>query len=613
MKSKGFFIVSLIMLAILIMGSVSASDDIYDDESAVAVSDDSISEDSSTVIEESQVVDSISTNGVDDSIQSIDDEIILTEDDEEEEDNQYYMFVNEDEIITDSDSVDYDPDETIATVFNEGYKVEISKDSCDVLYSKVIEDDDWTEWRDYSIELSDILDILDQIQDNDVVVFTTYDDFEDILWDPVTCQVRKTDSTIQFEKICIIDQFIDYEPNGWDDIIYIDVPSKAFEKNNDTSFIIYYKAPQIPDAGSLRISSDQFEDLWFDVNGEGEIDIAKYLYKCKPGKNWIYFDYEIGFEYCGYDYIFYDWIFFPVVIIEDSGDLEKLDTVLNVDPVTVNAGTAATLTATLKDENGELLEGNEIIFEVIDKKYTAKTNANGVATVKIDALPAGKYSVYASFNGDDDYLDCDFESNLTVNSVPATKTRLTITPTALTTTYNSGKTFKIKVVDARGKAVAKVKLTLKVFTGSKSKTVTLTTNAKGIASYKASTLALGKHKVTISLANKDKYQASAKTSSIKINKAKTTVKAPKVTGKYKKSKYFKVTIKNKVTKKAVSKIKVKIKVYTGKKFKTYTVKTNKKGIAKINIKKLKKGTHKVVIKSGNKNYIISKKSSIKIK
>lgn len=47
----------------------------------------------------------------------------------------------------------------------------------------------------------------------------------------------------------------------------------------------------------------------------------------------------------------------------------------------------------------------------------------------------------------------------------------------------------------------------------------------------------------------------------------------------------------------LSNVKVKIKVFTGKKFKKYIVKTDKKGIAKINTKNLKTGTHKVVISS----------------
>lgn len=85
-----------------------------------------------------------------------------------------------------------------------------------------------------------------------------------------------------------------------------------------------------------------------------------------------------------------------------------------------------------------------------------------------------------------------------------------------------------------------------------------------------------------------------------------------MTSKFKKSDYFKVNVKNKISKKAVSKVKIKIKVYTNKKFKTYSVKTNKKGTAKINTKNLKIGKHKVIISSGNNNYKISAKSEIKI-
>ena len=63
----------------------------------------------------------------------------------------------------------------------------------------------------------------------------------------------------------------------------------------------------------------------------------------------------------------------------------------------------------------------------------------------------------------------------------------------------------------------------------------------------------------------------------------------------------------------MSGIKLKLRIYTGKKYKTYTVKTNKKGVAKFNTKKLKRGKHKVKILSGNKNVVVSKKSSIRIR
>ena len=99
-------------------------------------------------------------------------------------------------------------------------------------------------------------------------------------------------------------------------------------------------------------------------------------------------------------------------------------------------------------------------------------------------------------------------------------------------------------------------------------------------------------------------------SSIKVAKAKTTVTAKKVTYKKGAKKYFKVTIKNKATKKAVKGIYLKIKVYTGKKYKTYKVKTNSKGVAKISTKALKKGTHKVVISTTSKYYTVSKSGKL---
>ena len=187
-----------------------------------------------------------------------------------------------------------------------------------------------------------------------------------------------------------------------------------------------------------------------------------------------------------------------------------------------------------------------------------------------------------------------------------------VTPTALSTTYDSGKTFNIKVT-ANKNPVSGLKLTLKVFTGKSYKTYYATTNAKGIASFKASTLSIGNHKVEISSSADARYNVANATSNIKIAKAKTTVKAPKVTFKVKKSKYFKVTVKNKATKKAVKSIKVNVKVYTGKKYKTYAIKTNKNGVAQLNTKKLKVGKHKVVVSSGDSRYTISAKSTITIK
>ena len=159
-------------------------------------------------------------------------------------------------------------------------------------------------------------------------------------------------------------------------------------------------------------------------------------------------------------------------------------------------------------------------------------------------------------------------------------------------------------------------LSIKVFTGKASKTYVRTIYDDdyfvGAVLEITRDFGLGKHKVEVTSLSKY-YEVKKLTTYLTRNKAKTTVKAPKVTSKYKKSKKFSLTVKNKASGYKVANIKVKIKVYTGKKSKTYIVKTDKKGVASINVKKLKKGTHKVKITSADKNYSISKTSKIIIK
>lgn len=92
-------------------------------------------------------------------------------------------------------------------------------------------------------------------------------------------------------------------------------------------------------------------------------------------------------------------------------------------------------------------------------------------------------------------------------------------------------------------------------------------------------------------------------------KISTKVSVDQVANEYKKSKYFKVKVKDKKGI-AVKNVKIKLKIYTGSKYKSYIIKTNSKGIAKFNTKSLKLGNHKVVISSANAKYKISKSSKI---
>lgn len=270
-----------------------------------------------------------------------------------------------------------------------------------------------------------------------------------------------------------------------------------------------------------------------------------------------------------------------------------------------------TLTVTLTNaRTGAALSNEEVLVKFSNGiKEVLTTNSNGVATYSIPFNP-GTYSATASVLNDN--IDA---SSASLTNINIAKTPLTVSPTKLSTTYASGKYFQIKVTNTQTKSpVSGVKLKLQVYTKNKAKTVTVTTDANGIAKYDGSSLALGTHKVIVNIADTTYFSGAKKTSSIVVSKATYKVTAPSVTNAYKQAGTFQVTVKNKASGKAVNGVKVTIKVTTGKKTKTYNVKTNSRGIASISTKALSKTTHKVAISIKANTYYkaASAKSSIKI-
>ena len=62
------------------------------------------------------------------------------------------------------------------------------------------------------------------------------------------------------------------------------------------------------------------------------------------------------------------------------------------------------LTATLKDQTGKAIKSKKITFIVNKKKYTAKTNKKGVATVKVKLSKKKTYKFTVKFAGDKTYV-----------------------------------------------------------------------------------------------------------------------------------------------------------------------------------------------------------------
>lgn len=155
----------------------------------------------------------------------------------------------------------------------------------------------------------------------------------------------------------------------------------------------------------------------------------------------------------------------------------------------------------------------------------------------------------------------------------------------------------------------KIKLTFK---GSKTyKTDWLKTDSNGYVYYNVPmNLDVGKYSLTISMESGVCYANPT----INVVKAPAKLVIKKCTTRYKSDKSFKFYVKNAKTGKAIRNAKLNLKVYTGKNYYVYKVKSDSNGLVKFDTSKLSVGKHKIEVTSQNKNIKLSKtKSSITIK
>ena len=274
--------------------------------------------------------------------------------------------------------------------------------------------------------------------------------------------------------------------------------------------------------------------------------------------------------------------------------------------------TGSTAKITVKNKStGKAVSGVYVLVQLYTGSkhtdYIFQTNSKGVVEFSAP-LGVGKHKMVVS-TADTRYSGSSVTKYITVKKASAK-----LSAPKVTAYYKQGKTFTVKLTNTKNsKAIYGAKVNIRVFVSS-----------TRYYNYVGQTGADGKLKLTIDLkpgtykvqvlpGESKNYTAKKISSKIVVKKAPTKLTPKKLTAKKGASKYFKVTVKNTKTKKIIKGVKVKVKVYTGKSYKTYTIKTNSKGIAKLNVKSLKVGTHKVVVTSANK-YCVAKsaKSSIKI-
>ena len=278
--------------------------------------------------------------------------------------------------------------------------------------------------------------------------------------------------------------------------------------------------------------------------------------------------------------------------------------------VTYNTGSTATIKITNKS-TGKAVAGVYVLV-IIDNNsknpYLFQTNSKGEITFSA-SLKVGTHKMQIQ-TADSRYS----ASSAVTKTITVKKASAKIVAPKVTAYYKQGKYFTITLKNSKNnKAIYDAKLNIRVYISS-TRYYNYNGNTGSNGQLKLSIdLNPGTYKVEVRGADSKDFSVSKATSKIIVKKAPAKLTPKKLTAKKGKSTYFKVTVKNTKTKKVISGVKVKIKVYTGKKYKTYTVKTNSKGIAQINVKSLKVGTHKVVVTSANK-YVTAKtaKSTIKI-
>ncbi len=229
-----------------------------------------------------------------------------------------------------------------------------------------------------------------------------------------------------------------------------------------------------------------------------------------------------------------------------------------------------------------------------------------------DAINAARAAYNALTDSEKTLIDADVLKKLTdaesalASLATPEKKPTKIQGNSLSATYKSDKKLVVTLTDSNGKPISGRTLIVKVGTISKN----MKTDAKGKISVPVTSLVPKSYTAQIQFPGDNDYKASSASIKVTINKGKATIKAASKTFRKKdKSKIYTVTLLDS-GKKPVKNVKITIKV-NGK---TYSAKTNAKGVAKFKITNLKKaGTYKATVKyAGNKYYRQSSKT-VKIK
>lgn len=262
-----------------------------------------------------------------------------------------------------------------------------------------------------------------------------------------------------------------------------------------------------------------------------------------------------------------------------------------------------------KNDDNNHIDAGELINITIDGiDYSGESDITGAVYVDITGLTEGTHYMTVKYQGFNGLKESTWSAILQIGNANEDANALkatTIEANALTTTAKTNKNLVLTLKDGNG-ALANKNVTVSI----NGKTFTVTTNAKGQATIKTNFAAAGTYYYSLCFLGDDESKASFK--AVKVTVKKQAVKAvfKKASLKVKKAKKVSFTLKD-ASGKAIKGKKITIKV-NGK---TFSAKTNAKGIAKISVKVAKKGKFKAVAKfAGDSAYkAVTKKAVFTVK
>ena len=388
--------------------------------------------------------------------------------------------------------------------------------------------------------------------------------------------------------------------------------------NSENSPITLYRYSQV------KFTNCTFDNIVADSiigkNGEFIYQDGIYLYDCNftncniKGVADIPGDIEI-LDYCAIENCDYDFDATTNVVSDDehahnylnATKLAKPDTTLVAD-----VDDAGNLLVSLTAGGNAVANGKVLISVNGAEAVSYDLGEDGTLSIALSDLTdaTGKLNIAVNFEETDDYKG----SSGSASAVLVVKTvtekidpvDTAITASDITATAKIAKTLSITLKDANGNALANkaVKVTVN------GKTSTVTTDKNGVAKVTVNYAKAGTYYYSLSFLGDNDYKASLKPVKVTVNKQATKATFAKKTFKVKATKKISFTLKDSKGK-AIAKKKITFKV-NGK---TYTAKTNSKGVATVKIVIKKKGKYTATAKfAGDTTYkAISKKATITIK